>query len=211
MDVPTITMPAADARAKVESYRALDPHRRTPEDEAALAGYRAIAAGKPVIDLALAMKAAGLNDQGLPRLAIARADERAIRWWAAGDSAPNAEGKWVWRSNGGGRFEPGQMVRGSVQRRTRITPLPADTFDRGRVRRVYNVEAIAPTIPPEHRPEGRLDRFHVLWEAVWQPAPPVDPLLLRHLGGFLYVVLAEWDLTELEQAVLRGRILMTGR
>lgn len=43
-------------------------------------------------------------------------------------------------------------------------------------------------------------------EAQWRPVPPVDPFLLKHLGGTLYVVLAQWDLTPLEQAVLAGRL-----
>lgn len=40
----------------------------------------------------------------------------------------------------------------------------------------------------------------------WAPVPPTDPFLLRHLGGTLYVVLAQWDLTPLEKAVLAGRL-----
>lgn len=45
----------------------------------------------------------------------------------------------------------------------------------------------------------------ILWEAEWQAVPPKDPALLRHLGGDLYAVVAVWDLTELERAVLGGR------
>lgn len=36
--------------------------------------------------------------------------------------------------------------------------------------------------------------------------PPGDPLLLKHLAGTLYAVLAVWDLTELERAVFGGRM-----
>jgi hypothetical protein len=35
--------------------------------------------------------------------------------------------------------------------------------------------------------------------------PPEDPALLKHIGGDLYAVLAVWNLTELERAVLSGR------
>jgi hypothetical protein len=48
--------------------------------------------------------------------------------------------------------------------------------------------------------------YHVLWDAVWTPEPPIDPLLLKHCGGSLYAIVAAWDLTPLEQAVMRGRI-----
>jgi hypothetical protein len=45
----------------------------------------------------------------------------------------------------------------------------------------------------------------ILWEAEWQHVPS-DPLLLRHITGPLYAVLASWDLTELERAVLSRRL-----
>jgi hypothetical protein len=35
--------------------------------------------------------------------------------------------------------------------------------------------------------------------------PDRDPYLLRHLHGDAYAVLAEWDLTPLEQLVMTGR------
>jgi len=51
------------------------------------------------------------------------------------------------------------------------------------------------------RPASPADYF-VLWEAVWQELPPTDPMLLRHPTGHLYAVLAVWDLTEIERAVM---------
>jgi hypothetical protein len=38
------------------------------------------------------------------------------------------------------------------------------------------------------------------------PTAPVDPLLVRHLQGSLYAIVAAWDLTPLERAVLMGRL-----
>jgi hypothetical protein len=56
------------------------------------------------------------------------------------------------------------------------------------------------------RPKATLEHFHILWEAVWQPhTAPRDPMLLKHLGGVFYAVVAVWDLTELERAALRLR------
>ena len=65
--------------------------------------------------------------------------------------------------------------------------------------------AMVPLVPPPLRPAHALRNYHVLWEADWQQAPPADPALLKHIGGDLYAVLAIWDLTELERAVLAGR------
>lgn len=65
-------------------------------------------------------------------------------------------------------------------------------------------QALVPPIPPRFRPE-RLYDYHVLWEAEWQKAPPEDPILLKKVSDNVYVVLAQWDLTDVERAVLEGR------
>jgi hypothetical protein len=72
--------------------------------------------------------------------------------------------------------------------------------------------AMVPIVPPKHRPpkSSTLASYLVLWEVDdWRwhsvPRPPGDPALLKHLAGDLYLVLATWDLTELEQLVLSGR------
>lgn len=70
-----------------------------------------------------------------------------------------------------------------------------------------NGRTVVPTIPPDVRPRrNRLHGFHVLWEVEqWDPTPPVDPALLRHIRGELWSVVATWDLTPLERAVLAAR------
>jgi hypothetical protein len=65
---------------------------------------------------------------------------------------------------------------------------------------------LVPIIPAPIRPTRRLDQYHILWEADWQAAP-TDPILLQKLTGNLFVILAAWDLTELERAVLSVRLL----
>jgi hypothetical protein len=57
------------------------------------------------------------------------------------------------------------------------------------------------------RPRRGIENHHVLWEAIWQPAPPVDPMLPRRIGeADLWVVCAAWELTEVERAVLASRV-----
>lgn len=72
--------------------------------------------------------------------------------------------------------------------------------------------AQVPIVPPEHRPARGINNLFVLWEVdewVWKrdPAPSRDPALLRHVGGDVYAVLAQWDLTDLERLVLSGRTI----
>ncbi|MEM3580897.1 MAG: hypothetical protein QXQ64_06505 [Candidatus Bathyarchaeia archaeon] len=40
----------------------------------------------------------------------------------------------------------------------------------------------------------------------WEPVPPRDPILVKQLTPNLFGVLATWDLTPLEKAIIRGRI-----
>lgn len=45
------------------------------------------------------------------------------------------------------------------------------------------------------------------WEVEkWKPVPPRDPILVKRLTPNLFGVLATWNLTELERAIIRGRI-----
>jgi hypothetical protein len=65
---------------------------------------------------------------------------------------------------------------------------------------------MVPTVPPPLRPSRHLDDYYTLWDANWKLVPPEDPALLQHVGGDLYAVVAVWDLTPLERAVLSNRL-----
>jgi hypothetical protein len=82
----------------------------------------------------------------------------------------------------------------------------AGSFPAGtRARRA--AEAITPLIPVDIRPKRGIENYHVLFEAVWRPVPPVDPMLLRRIGeADLWVVCAAWELTDIERAVLASRV-----
>lgn len=71
--------------------------------------------------------------------------------------------------------------------------------------RTFTSTATVPLIPPKFRPDA-LDQFAILWEPLWtgEPTRVVDPILLRPLGGSLFTVIAAWDVTAIEQAILRG-------
>jgi len=64
-----------------------------------------------------------------------------------------------------------------------------------------------PHIPPPIRPQIHLRNFHILFEVEKWNEYPVDPYLLRRIEGHLFVVVAEWELTALEAALLGS---MTG-
>lgn len=148
--------------------------------------YRAISKGKTVISVNDAIVRAGLDDRGRPRLAIMRADQQACicRTHAPGYIVFENE----WRSRAAEwYFEVPWPNRPGVHGAT-----------------TWTFTARLPRIPPQHRPvNSSLSNYHLLWEADWQDLPR-DPYLLRRIGKDAWVVLAAWDLTDVELSVLRA-------
>lgn len=194
MELTTLLIPPDEAEQKLAEYAGMVYEERTAEDEAIAMGYRAAARGLPVIRLSKTIQAGGFHDNGLPKIAVIRAN--AVRCWARwdGDDVIFADGDLSWQAN------RGALVNQHTVRVTVASPPPP----RGRY--WARGSAIVPLIPPRHRPKlSRLRSRHILWEAEWTREPPVDPALLRHIRGDLWAVLAEWDLTDLERYVLSQR------
>lgn len=206
MNVTPITMSKKAAQAAFQEYqaavRADRPNVRSvwkAEDVALMQAYKHLARGTAVIDLQGVMAHAGskLFDGcpfPLPCLAIVRSD------------APECH--LTLERDGRARFATSRWVKA----RRDVTWFPAGTFpvvpDTVQVFYRYNDKmTLAPIIPPNLRPKHNLANYRTLWEVEeWKAVPPRDPMLLKPLGGMLYAVLATWDLTEMERAVLRGRI-----
>lgn len=84
----------------------------------------------------------------------------------------------------------------------------------GQREEMTNGYALVPIVPPTVRKgHADLSRYFTLWEVEqWadqriRAAADRDPYLLQRLGGDLYAVVGEWDLTELERAVMGSRRL----
>jgi hypothetical protein len=187
LHLDTIEIDQAEARARLDEYTESLKHDRNSEDEAIARAYRAAARGLPIICLSDAIHAGGYFANGLPRLAIARAD--ASRCWIRDEWARAGRTALVYRD------EPDADNRGAlVGRYTVRVEVP-------RERSYASGSTIVPNIPPRFRPgRFRIRGFHVQWEL----EPPKDPALVKHIGGDLWSVHAAWDLTELERAVLIG-------
>lgn len=179
------------ARDSVRAYRsALKENRATRDDKMLLRALRAVMRGKKVLDINLAIGAAGLDAHGRPKLAVCRADAtwcHVHAWSSTALTFTSREFSWERRRRGEVDIQRSAFAPGS----------PANSL---------SARAQVPSIPPQFRPEQNLAEFHLLWEAEWQPRPPVDPMLLKHVDGPFFVVLACWDLSPLEQAVLRQRL-----
>lgn len=200
MNVSTITMPKEEAKAKLEAYRAQNAKRVDEEYQAAEAGYAALAEGTPLISLTEAIRNGGLDEKMRPKLAIARADRKQVRCY-------------LQRGQSRLRFDATTKAENWRIKDTHIANGLILFIDMGR--RDINADgyALVPMVPADVREDVhiRLADCFVLWEVeAWSDQrigarPDRDPFLLRHIGGDLYAVIADWDLTELERLVMAGR------
>lgn len=179
-----VTRVECDWSKAQQMLRAYREHKNamTDIDAKMEAVYRQIMRGRKVIQAFESIRQAGLDEKGRPRLAIVRADVkicRCARHWE-GDNNRDAL-----------RFSEEHTGRGKLS-----MPFPGLTH-------WTNARAIVPHIPIHLRPKAQLHNYHILWEADWEDVP-IDPMLLRRVGDDVWVVLAAWDLTPVERAVLRG-------
>lgn len=220
MELAITDVDAEQAQIKFEEYRAAVREHHDAEDAAMMRAYREVTRGNNVISLSATLQAGGRDELGLPRLAVCRAD------------APKCWLEWC-TYDGAVRFvtRP-QYQRGysrSANNRRDVRDFPAGTLraieppeDRiaasslqidvrlwdGSLTWGGNRCTVVPSVPPSLRPRHALGGYDILFEVEeWEidPKVPVDPALLKHMGGDLYAVLAVWDLTDLERLVLRGR------
>jgi hypothetical protein len=144
--------------------------------------YRAIAKGKMVISVVDAIRRGGLDALGRPKLAVSRADEPSVRCDVMTNSMV--------------RFLPRSANRWIIE-----VPWPGIQQPQ---RAGWWMHAQIPRVPPQFRPpEKALKSYHILWEADWVELPR-DPMLLKRIGKDAWVVLAAWDLTDVEISVLRA-------
>ena len=153
-------------------------------------GYKALSKGKKLINLHSALNSAGLNDHGLPNLAVIRADAQYCYlhndWWGMRCFAMSENHQAHWR-------------RQSVE-------LPGSVFPDLKSLGWNLPRAVVPIVPAHLRPKFALKNYHILWEADWEMVP-IDPVLLKHVHGALYEVIAQWDLTPLERAVMEEYLI----
>lgn len=176
----------------------LERSRIEREDEELLKAYRALYRGQQIIDLVKVIGAGGLDSQKLPKLAAIRADHEKCHLLISGGTvlfSPNWRYGTSDREKGSGAFRVSKHLPREL----------SDSGLRNQSSWPNRAEAIVPTVPPQLRPDD-LSKYFILWEAEWTAKAPVDPLLLSKVNETLWAVVAQWDLTPLEQRVLEGRL-----
>lgn len=188
MNVEKFTMKPEEASQKLGEVRDALRYKFDKEYDQLERAYKQVAKGRAVINLRNAILDSPTFENGLPKLAIARADQSKVHVRRNWDRLTFSCGHWRQRSPTL-RFE--------------FNNLP-------RKEKSLDAETLVPMIPPAARKiagyRRSLEKMFVLWEVEeWLPTPPVDPYLLAHIGGDLYAVLAAWDLTPIERAVMAAR------
>lgn len=191
MDVQSVKV---DRTAALEKYRDYKKHLHysTPVDDEIRRTYQRIAQGKTVIKALESIVAAGLGSDCLPKLAIVRADMTRCQFRST-------------HRGGGEMRDPGASSGNAGKNRNRRFVFQDGSFPG--VSQQWGAEAIVPNIPINLRPKRGLQNYHILFEAEWSKKIPIDPILLRRMGkGDLWLVVAAWDLTEVERAALAARL-----
>jgi hypothetical protein len=180
---------------KINDIESLKKTQRTAEDDALLSVFKAVRKHNArVINISDAFRQTGLNDLGQPKLAIAQADWPTVIFSDHGNGRVERDPyRWMYRT---GKFsEAGKPLNraSSIRLDSNIFPeFELPSFLRSAV----------PHIPANLRPQFKLSNYHILFEVQKWEEYPVDPFLLKRIVGNLYIVIAEWELTELEASLL---------
>lgn len=190
MDLSTLEISPEEARAKLDEYADQLASERTAEDEAILAGYRAAKRGLPVILLTETIAAGGFFANGLPKLAVVRAD--ATQCFVHNETGTWRSGSWfdskvLIYSDGETRRNNGALL-GLHTVRVAIDDLPTRTsyWNPGQDDRADDPAQRPPAAHPPATPSHLVGSRGMGAGATDRPGPD-PPYSRRPLGGRIYL------------------------
>ena len=207
MQVEKLTIPKKEAKEQLEALKETFKQNYKLRKQELYYDMRKVYGhlthGGKIIDLFATFKEIGVNENRNPKLAICRADSNYCYCYK------DPIGSAVF-----------SIENTDTARKSKLDVyLPADTFQWLPENETHlswdlrRIKTVVPIIPPKillKEIKVLLRNFHILWEVekgAWKKErPPRDPILLRKLTPNLYGVLATWNLTKLERAIIRGRI-----
>lgn len=205
MEVEQIAVPKKKAQEEFEEWKEMLRYApiQLAKDMAKLYGH--MRHGGKVIDIFEAMKLAGVNNEGDPKLAIVQADSKQVRFvknsrWENGQNFANGGGVFCRQLNNRWReFKEDVRIPHEF--------FPSWAIENGQIVRV-RIQTPTPIIPAKilnPLRSHKIENYHILWEVEKWNQVPKDPILLKRITPNMFLVLATWDLSPLEKAVIRGR------
>lgn len=196
--VKAITITEEEATEEYEAFKEQLRREKTQYNRDMLALYAHMRKGGKVIDFNAVLKKIGLNEKQQPRLAICRADQITVRF----DK----------RNNGSGAFYGSEY--GAFGRKDTVY-VPDGTFTNFEKNenafsfKNQTLQTKVPLIPARIRNALRskhLQNYYILWDVKDWEVVPKDPMILKRVRNLnLFIVLATWDMTKLERALVNGR------
>lgn len=198
MKIESISIPKEEAQKEWKEYNKILKERQEKYLKDMKNLYYHLKEGRKVLDIYKVFKDAGVSDAGFPKMAISLADKKTVYF--------------LEDAKGSGRFSydswRGEWYKSDVL-------LPSNTFPEKRDEKgvpldsykLKTLHTTVPIVPARYLPKGKLENYYILWEVeTWEEIiPPKDPILLRRINDNMFVVLAFWDLTPLERAIIHGR------
>ena len=202
MEIEKIQIPEERAKKEYEAYNKLVKKRHDKYLEEMKKCMYQLKQGKNLIDIYKVMEQAGLNKEYQPKIAIARADWKEVFF----KKLDEGRGFFSSIKEGWSNKKKGDV---DLQPRTFTNWLRIkdnDGTDSWQISKEY-IKTKVPIIPAQLTPEGELSNYYILWEVQrWEDLPETkDPLLLKRITENLFAILGAWDITPLEQSIIRGR------
>lgn len=167
--------------------------------------YYHLSEGRKVLDIYEVFKQSGVNENGEPKLAIAPANATSIllEKLPFGSATFTEHARWSKASKSDVKLPTGTFPTWKEEKNGVVK-----SWGEGSER--TNVEAKVPVVPAHILPEGDLSNYYILFEVQewFEPQKAAfrkgDPYLLKRINENAFAVLAEWDVTDVEAAVLRS-------
>lgn len=191
MKLDTLTEVRHLAEEKYLEYRNAPKNNMSKLYKDASKLYYQIKKGRKIIEIAKVIKAGGLHENRHPKLAIAKATNKTIicHFYSSGDiKYLNGRSDW-----------PRESVSDVIISNCFTAIENARAWDK------ISLKAPVPLVPPKHLPQILTDDYYILWEVEeWKMVAPTDPYLLKRLTKNHFIVVAGWDLTEVEKSVMNA-------
>lgn len=212
MKVELLAMPEKKAQEEYDAIRQLLKQDQKRKKDLIYRDFQSVLAhlrhGKKIVDVYESFKRAGLNEDGDPKLAICRADAKQCycQKYLEGSALFSLDSKVDYWDRPRKTLNDILLPHGTFPWHKKDPNTPMYRWN------IKNekIKTLVPIIPAKiliTEVKALLKNFHIIWEVEkWEPIPPKDPILVKQLTPNLFGVLATWNLTELERAIIRGRI-----